>query len=311
MADVSIVERDVSATEFERVRALERADANTRGDEDPARTRLTVVAEAGGAMVGCAVLAMHWVDDAPGWAYLEELFVERPYRRRGLGAALLGAIEARAYALGVRAVWTRTAGYEAPGFYLRQGYARCFVLPEYFRSRHALVGLRKTLTPRSPPAQAAGLALDERALTASERARVERGFVEHGLLFENPESTSERVGFVALERDALIGCASGLAYRDAAGVLPWFFITNLIVAPDRRGRGVGRALARALERRVVELGTPRAWTQLPSYWDLEFLHGRGFKTLSTFDGWSPGGAAYVTLAASLPARAPPHAHASH
>jgi ribosomal protein S18 acetylase RimI-like enzyme len=80
-----------------------------------------------------------------GWFYLTDLFIEKPYRRQGLGAAILAKLEARISALGVRYVWTDTAGYEAPGFYKRQGYIVIYENENWYASGHSRVGLRKTL----------------------------------------------------------------------------------------------------------------------------------------------------------------------
>ena len=81
----------------------------------------------GELFVGCATgLAYKNGAAYNGWFYLTDLFIEKPYRRQGLGANLLGQLENRIAALGIRHIWTFTAGYEAPGFYLKQGYSVIF-----------------------------------------------------------------------------------------------------------------------------------------------------------------------------------------
>ncbi len=305
MAVASFVARDVSPEEFARLCAWERADARVRGGGGRSSRRVTIVAARGGELVGCAVLVVHERDASPtGWGYLEELFVEAPLRHHGVGSVMLEEVEARAYALGVREVWTRTAGYEAPGFYARQGYARCFRVPSYFRSGHALVGLRKPLPAggrRPGPARRARveLALVERPLTPAEQAHLARGFVAHGEEHDNPETTAARVGFVALAGGEFVACVSGLGYRDEAGFLPWFFLTNLFVAPAHRGLGLGRELASLIERRALELGMSRAWTQLTSLWELGFLRARGYSPRAVFERWGPREVGLVTVTASL------------
>ncbi len=42
-------------------------------------------------------------------------------------------------------MWTWTAGYEAPGFYLKHGYEVFCEMPDYYSSGHSRIGLRKAL----------------------------------------------------------------------------------------------------------------------------------------------------------------------
>ena len=47
--------------------------------------------------------------------------------------------------LGVRMIWTWTAGYEGVGFYEGRDYGRLCELEDYYASGHARVALCKTL----------------------------------------------------------------------------------------------------------------------------------------------------------------------
>lgn len=77
--------------------------------------------------------------------YLSDLFVEKEYRKQGLGKKLLFMLEEKIKPLGIQFVWTWTAGYEAPGFYKKHGYTVFFSFENYYPSGHARVGLIKTL----------------------------------------------------------------------------------------------------------------------------------------------------------------------
>ncbi len=303
----SIFARDLTETEFEQLCAWEADDVRARGGGEPGSSRLGVVATESGRYVGCAVLAAYTHQGTPtGWSFLEELYLEPPYRRRGLGARLLERVERRGYELGVRTVWTRTAGYEAPSFYVRQGYATCFELPDYFRSGHGLVGLRKSLASSPDPllpgrSELPAVELVDRMMTPAEQARMQRGFVEHGVEFGNPEASAQRLGRVAVVDGKLAGCISGLAYCDAQGHQPWFVVTNLLVAQPHRSRGIASALLHGMEAQLTQLGMRHAWMQIPS-WGAGFLLDRGYRVLSEFEGWYPGGPGMATLASTLSRR---------
>ena len=79
------------------------------------------------------------------WFYLTDLWLEKPYRKQGYGAQLLGKIEEKAKQQGVKHIWTWTAGYEAAPFYQKQGYVIFCELADYYPTGHSRIGLRKSL----------------------------------------------------------------------------------------------------------------------------------------------------------------------
>ena len=53
----------------------------------------------------------------------------------------------------------------------------------------------------------------DRDMTSGEFERMQSGFEEHALDSGVEMQSSDRYGFVALDGDTFIGCASGLAYK--------------------------------------------------------------------------------------------------
>ncbi len=76
-----------------------------------------------------------------------ELFIEKAYRGQGLGARILNSLEERVSSFRVKNIWTWTAGYEAPGFYQKQGYEVFCELEDWYATGHSRVALRKALSP--------------------------------------------------------------------------------------------------------------------------------------------------------------------
>ena len=66
-----------------------------------------------------------WADRTFDWVFVELLFVPEALRGQGVGGKLLSMIEARAREWGARGVWLDTFGFQARGFYEKQGYT-CF-----------------------------------------------------------------------------------------------------------------------------------------------------------------------------------------
>jgi GNAT superfamily N-acetyltransferase len=63
------------------------------------------------------------------WVLVKYLAVADGHRGRGVGSALLGALEAAGAARGAIGVFLDTYGFEAPGFYPRLGYEEIGRLP--------------------------------------------------------------------------------------------------------------------------------------------------------------------------------------
>ena len=126
MSAVSLIERDITKAELDRMRAGFAEHQIEHGNPVKPQERYGFVALAGERFIGCA---SGLTDN--NWFYLSDLWIERAYRGQGLGAALLGSLEARVAALAIRNVYTWTAAYEAPRFYKRQGY-------EFFASWKAI-----------------------------------------------------------------------------------------------------------------------------------------------------------------------------
>ena len=85
------------------------------------------------------------MDSDSGWFYLTDLFVEKPHRAAGIGKWLLMQLDEAIVAAGVKNIWTWTAGYEAPGFYVKQGYTVFAEMEEWYSDGSSRVGLKKVL----------------------------------------------------------------------------------------------------------------------------------------------------------------------
>ena len=147
MVDISIVEREMTATELDQMNAG--FDENSVDHDVAVQTseRFGYVAVDGDQFIGCSSgLAYKNGDAFSGWFYLTDLYVEKVFRKLGLGAKLLRALEETIAAHGVTKIWTWTAGYEAPGFYKKQGYEVFAELEGWYSDGSNRVGLRKVLS---------------------------------------------------------------------------------------------------------------------------------------------------------------------
>jgi GNAT superfamily N-acetyltransferase len=93
--------------------------------------RIVLVAEDEQGIAGTVQLVLDTPENQPHRADLAKMLVHRRARRRGIGDALLGAIEARAVAVGRTLLVLDTAGHEAERLYRRHGWIRVGTVPDF------------------------------------------------------------------------------------------------------------------------------------------------------------------------------------
>lgn len=146
MDSIHLIERAMTDAEYAREQEGFNEHALEYSNPIESGKRYGFVALIGDTFIGCSSgLAYKHEHGYSAWCYLTDLFVEQPYRGDGLGAQLLARLEERFRSFGVQHIYTWTAGYEAPGFYLKQGYEIFAELEQWYHSGHARVGLRKKL----------------------------------------------------------------------------------------------------------------------------------------------------------------------
>lgn len=146
MSAIRFFERDVTEAELAQINAGFDEHTIEQGNPIEIQERYSIVVMDGETFVGSASgLAYKGNGVYNNWFYLSDLFIQKSYRGQGLGAAALAKLEVRVAALGIRNMWTWTAGYEAPGFYKKQGYEVFCELENWYFTGHSKVGLRKTL----------------------------------------------------------------------------------------------------------------------------------------------------------------------
>lgn len=147
MTRITLTNRDLTPWELTRIRVGFDELTVAKDVAMQSADRFGFVATEGDRFVGCSSgLAYKNGETYSGWFYTTDLFVKGNYRKQGLGARLLQSLEEEISRAGVRHIWTWTAGYEAPEFYLRQGYTDFARLEGWYSDGSSRLPLRKTLT---------------------------------------------------------------------------------------------------------------------------------------------------------------------
>ncbi len=147
MNQISIENREMAPEEFQRMKAGFDEHTLENGVEIQSADRFGFVLLDGKDFIGCSSgLAYKNGKNYSGWFYLTDLFVEKHYRSQGWGAKLLEALEEKIINIGVKHIWTWTAGYEAPKFYQKQGYEIFTEMENWYPDGNSRVGLKKKLS---------------------------------------------------------------------------------------------------------------------------------------------------------------------
>lgn len=138
--------REMTATEFKREQAAFDEHGLEFGNPPETSERHGFVATDNDKFIGCSSgLAQKTKDGYNQYFFLTDLLVEKEYRKHGYGEKLLRLLEEDIKKLGIVYIWTWTAGYEAPDFYLKQGYNIFATFENWYPSGHSRVGLIKKL----------------------------------------------------------------------------------------------------------------------------------------------------------------------
>lgn len=144
--NICILKREMTDSEFQHMKHGFDEHTIENDVEVQQADRYGFVALENEKFVGCSSgLAYKNGGKYSGWFYLTDLFVEKEYRFREIGKALLSSLEEELKEKGIAKIWTWTAGYEAPAFYIKQGYKVFAEMENWYSDGSGRIGLRKEL----------------------------------------------------------------------------------------------------------------------------------------------------------------------
>jgi len=135
----------------------------------------------------------------------------------------------------------------------------------------------------------------ERDTTSVELERINAGFDEHAVDNGVEIQSSARIGFIALDGEKFIGCASGLAYKNGIEYSGWFYLTDLFVEKEYRLQGIGSKLLKMLEEKLLQYGINKIWTWTAAYEGPEFYKRQGYEVFAEMENWYSSGDSRIGL----------------
>jgi len=134
-----------------------------------------------------------------------------------------------------------------------------------------------------------------RELTPEEVEQINSGFdklsLEEGIALEH----TERISFVALHKNNLIGCATGLAHKNGGNYSGWFYLTDLFLDKEFRNLGIGAKLLKALEEKTKMVGVQNFWLWTSGDSSLRFYNRHGYTQFAEMENWYSDGSSRIGL----------------
>lgn len=139
------------------------------------------------------------------------------------------------------------------------------------------------------------LSIVNRELTSEEIELVNSGFDELSLEEGIEIESTEKISFVALNGNNLVGCLSGLAHKNGTQYSGWFYLTDLFVVKAFRNQGLGSDLLKELEEKTRALGIQNIWLWTSGLSTLRFYDRHGYKKFTEMENWYSDGSSRVGL----------------
>ncbi len=138
-----------------------------------------------------------------------------------------------------------------------------------------------------------------RELTSEEIEQVNSGFDalsnEEGIELES----TERISFVALNGDHLIGCSSGLAYKNGEEYSGWFYLTDLFIEKEFRNQNIGSNLLKELEEKTRTVGVQNIWLWTSGASTIRFYNRQAYTQFAEMENWYSDGSSRIGLRKTL------------
>jgi ribosomal protein S18 acetylase RimI-like enzyme len=139
------------------------------------------------------------------------------------------------------------------------------------------------------------ISIVNREMTSEEKKLTNIGFdelyIEEGIEIES----SERFSFVAIKGKALIGCSSGLAYKNGENYSGWFHLTDLFVDKAYRSKGLGTNLLKEIENHISKLGIKYVYLWTSGDKALRFYYRHAYVKFTEMENWYSDGSSRVGL----------------
>ncbi len=216
-----------------------------------------------------------------GWLKLEWAVIPEHRRGEGLGAKMLSSLEAAAVKHGAHGAWMQSFSFQAPGFYIKQGYHEVGRLldrpPGHYDS---FLAKHDGFAREGAPMEVSETLAPEDRLAVMEKLRA------YSDQFAPPGDRRDLALLVRNKAGDILGGLWGRTGRD------WLFIDLLGLPPELRRERLGTRLMDMAEAEARKRGCIGVYLDTFSFQARPFYEKRGFSVFGEIPDYPRGHTRY-------------------
>ncbi len=139
---IKFVEREMSKSELKLMNKWFDLQTKKSGNPLLESKRITITIEDNKKFIGCATGLTR---DSKKYFYLTDLIIDTEYRNQKLGSKVLKILEKKIKKQGFKYIFTHTAKFQAPKFYVQQGYKKFNEMKDWYMSGESRIVFIKKL----------------------------------------------------------------------------------------------------------------------------------------------------------------------
>ena len=243
-----------------------------------------IVDKEGNIIAGCTGYIYYW-----GCMYIDDMWVDEKYRRKGLGSQALQAVEKAAEAKGCHLIFLGTWDFQARPYYEKHGYTVFSILKDNPKGHedyelYKRLDIEHTYRPLKP--------IEYEILDGSEEDaeyicdQLDNGF--------NDKYVQDKHDYIKINRK-LIDKDGKVVAAIMAGVtgidIAW--IWKIWVDEEYRNQGLGSLLIKHFEKKAKEKGATKIVSDEIYDWNIDFFFKNGYKASGELKDLPKGHSSFI------------------
>ena len=243
-----------------------------------------IVDKEGNIIAGCSGYVFCW-----GCMYIDDMWVDEKYRRKGLGSIALQAVESEAERKGCHVIWVGTWDFQARPYYEKHGY-EVFATLKDCPIGHEDYQLAKRLDRKRPKRKCSPIEYE--LMDGSEEDaeficdQLDEGFNKEHLAIKHDYIKINRK-LVTKDGKVVAAIMAGVTEIDTG----WIF--KIWVDEKYRHQGLGTLLLKHYEKKAKEKGATKIISEEIYDWNVGFFQKAGYNVAGELKDLPKGHSFYI------------------
>ena len=243
-----------------------------------------IVDKEGNIIAGCSGYVYYW-----GCMYIDDMWVDEKYRRKGLGSIALQAVESEAERKGCHVIWVGTWDFQARPYYEKHGY-EVFATLKDCPVGHEDYQLAKYLDRKQPKRKCSPIEYE--LMDGSEEDaeficdQLDEGFNKEHIEIKHDYIKINRK-LVTKDGKVVAAIMAGVTEIDTG----WIF--KIWVDEEYRHQGLGTLLLKHYEKKAKEKGATKIISEEIYDWNVGFFQKAGYNVAGELKDLPKGHSFYI------------------